>query len=252
MNMTSARCALLLAAVTPAAVTGASITGSATYRERITLPADAVFEATVEDTSRADAPAEVVGRVSFMPAGQVPIRFEIPYRESAIQPDHRYSVRARITEGGRLLYTSTQIHPVLTRGAGNRIDRMMLQRAADTAKRNRPLTNTYWKLTELRGAAAQASAKQREPHLILQHEGQRLAGSGGCNRLLGSYQIDGQKLAFGKVASTMMACHQGMEQEAAFVRALEETHSWRVEADRLELLDQSGTIIARFVAIDLK
>lgn len=33
-----------------------TITGTATYRERIALPANAVFEATLEDVSRADVP----------------------------------------------------------------------------------------------------------------------------------------------------------------------------------------------------
>ena len=45
--------------VTPPAVT---VTGTATYRERLALPPDAVFEATLEDVSR----AEVVKR-SFFP-----------------------------------------------------------------------------------------------------------------------------------------------------------------------------------------
>ncbi len=251
MRIASMGCVLLVA-VTSAAASAGSITGTATYRERVALPAGAVFEATVEDISRADALARVVGQVSFMPVGQVPIRFEIPYRHSEIQPQHRYAVRARITEGGRLLFTTTQIHPVLTLGAGNRVETMMLQRVSDTAKPDRPLTNTYWKLTELNGAATLVAPNQREPHMILQLEGHRLAGSGGCNRLLGSYQVDGSKLSFGKVASTRMACGEGMEQESAFVRALEQTRAWKVHADNLELLGESGTTIARFVAVDLK
>ena len=37
-----------------------TIEGTATYRERMALPKGAVFEATLEDVSRADAPAVVV------------------------------------------------------------------------------------------------------------------------------------------------------------------------------------------------
>jgi uncharacterized lipoprotein YbaY len=36
-----------------------SIQGTATYRERMALPPSAAFEATVEDVSRADAPADI-------------------------------------------------------------------------------------------------------------------------------------------------------------------------------------------------
>ena len=243
---------VLLAALISVTASAATITGSATYRERITLPPDAAFEATVEDISRADAPATVIGKVHFMPAGQVPIHFEIPYRESGVQPSHRYSVRARITAQGRLLYTTTHVHPVLTQGAGDTLDMLMLQRVSEKTKPDRALTNTYWKLTELRGVPVRTAAKQREPHLILQPEGQRLAGSGGCNRLMGSYRLDGQTLSFGKVASTMMACPDGMEQETAFFRSLEQVRSWTIQADNLELLEESGEPIARFVAVDLK
>jgi len=56
-----------------------TITGSATYRERIALPPGTVFEATLEDVSRADAPAEVVGRVRVEKPGQPPFRFSIAY-----------------------------------------------------------------------------------------------------------------------------------------------------------------------------
>lgn len=39
----------------------AQVKGTATYRERIGLTTDAVFEAMLEDVSKADAPAVVVG-----------------------------------------------------------------------------------------------------------------------------------------------------------------------------------------------
>jgi len=70
----------------------------------------------MEDVSRVDAPATVIGWISVMPAGQVPIKFEIPYLESRLQPPHRYNVRVRITQGSQLPWTSTQSYPVLTHG----------------------------------------------------------------------------------------------------------------------------------------
>lgn len=236
----------------PLIASAARITGAATYRERIALPPDAAFEAVVEDISLADAPAKVLGSVQFSPAGQVPIRFEIPYREADVQPSRRYGVRVRITEKGRLLYTSTQVHPVLTHGAGSTLDMVQLQRVQAPAKPDRTLRNTYWKLTELNGAAVKVLTKQREPHLILQTEGGRVAGSGGCNRIIGSYRLDGLTLTFGKVASTMMACPAGMDQERAFFQTLEQVRSWQVRSDSLDLIDEAGTTVARFVAVDLK
>jgi hypothetical protein len=51
--------ATIVFAVAPAF---AQVKGTASYRERIALPPDAVFEATLEDVSKADARAEVIGR----------------------------------------------------------------------------------------------------------------------------------------------------------------------------------------------
>jgi uncharacterized lipoprotein YbaY/uncharacterized lipoprotein NlpE involved in copper resistance len=102
-----------LAAVACAAATAGTITGSATYRERIALPPNAVFEAELQDVSRADAPAVVLGRARLDPAGLPPFRFEIPYDDAAIRPGARYAVRATIRVQGQLRMTTTRMHPVM-------------------------------------------------------------------------------------------------------------------------------------------
>jgi type III secretion system (T3SS) chaperone YscW len=62
------------------------VKGTATYRERMALPRDAVFEATLEDVSKAYAPAEVIGQSRVERPGNPPIRFEITYDPSAMWP----------------------------------------------------------------------------------------------------------------------------------------------------------------------
>jgi putative lipoprotein len=73
---------------------GQSIQGTATYRGRMALPAAAVFEALLEDVSRADAPAEIVARART--ASPAPISSTITYDPGKILPKHRYVVRARV------------------------------------------------------------------------------------------------------------------------------------------------------------
>ncbi|HEX6628635.1 MAG TPA: META domain-containing protein, partial [Gemmatimonadaceae bacterium] len=51
------------------------IRGTATYRERVALPRQAVFEATLEDVSRAGAASELIARVRNEQPGNVPIAF---------------------------------------------------------------------------------------------------------------------------------------------------------------------------------
>lgn len=92
------------------------ITGTATFRERMTLPPAAAFEATLEDVSRADAPAEIIARTRLTSPGNPPIKFEISYDRTRIQAKRRYNVRARITVGDQLLFTTDTAVPVLTNG----------------------------------------------------------------------------------------------------------------------------------------
>ncbi|MGB7563577.1 MAG: META domain-containing protein [Prochlorococcaceae cyanobacterium] len=90
-----------------------TISGTATFRERIALPPDAVFEVVIEDVGRADAPARAIGRQRITPAGQPPFRFLISFRESDLTPRGRYTVRATVRHQGRLLFSTDTITPVL-------------------------------------------------------------------------------------------------------------------------------------------
>lgn len=114
------------------------------------------------------------------------------------------------------------------------------------------LESTYWKLVRLRNAPVEVADRQREPHLILQPAQRRVVGSGGCNRMMGGYTVDGERLTFTHLAGTLMACPQGMAQERAFLDTLAAVKGWRVIGERLELLDAGGESLAAFDAVDLR
>jgi putative lipoprotein len=235
-----------------------TINGTATYRERMALPPDAVFEATLEDVSRADSTANVLGRARIESPGNPPFHFSINYDPGQIVTNHTYVVRARVTEGGKLLFTSDQRYQVLTLGHGSEIAMMMLRRvstppaAAPATGSDAPLRETYWKLVQLGEKPVTASDQQREANLIFHTDQNRVTGSGGCNRLTGSYTLEGHTLRFGGVASTRMACMQGMETETAFLAALQEVSTWRTTGQQLDLYDAGGKLLARFTAVALK
>jgi putative lipoprotein len=102
----------------------ASVAGTATYRERMALPPDAVFEATIEDISKPGAPAVILGRTEVT-SFQVPVSFTIPYDPAKLDPRARYSVRARILVEGRLWFTSDTVHPVLRYAGDTRVEIVM-------------------------------------------------------------------------------------------------------------------------------
>lgn len=101
----------------------AQVTGTVTYRERMALPPTAVVTVKLVDVSRADAPAMVIGEQVIPTEGrQVPFAFSIAYDPAQIQPRYTYAVQARIEDGGRLLFISDRVYPVLTRDAPNHVD----------------------------------------------------------------------------------------------------------------------------------
>ena len=114
------------------------------------------------------------------------------------------------------------------------------------------LEDNYWKLTRLGDQPVPAFDGQREPHLIFHSEEGRVSGTGGCNQLSGGYEIDGPSIAFGLMASTMMACPDGKDVDQALMAALEKARSFRKTAHHLELLDDEGTVIARFEAREMQ
>lgn len=65
----------------------------------------------------------------------------------------------------------------------------------------------------------------------------RVSGSAGCNQYSASYQQDQRSLQFGPAAASRRMCvGEGvMEQEQAFLRALESVHTMRIDGDRLEM-----------------
>ena len=72
----------------------------------------------MQDVSKADAPAEVISTQTIETQGaEVPIPYTLKYDPSQIVERNTYAVRATITEGGKLTWTSTKRYPVLTRGA---------------------------------------------------------------------------------------------------------------------------------------
>lgn len=101
----------------------AKVAGMVTHRQRIALPPAAIVEVTLQDVSRADAPAVVLGRQTIELEGrQVPVPFEISYDPAKIEVRSRYTVAARITVEGKLIFISDTIHPVITRGAARMVE----------------------------------------------------------------------------------------------------------------------------------
>ena len=108
--------------------------------------------------------------------------------------------------------------------------------------------HTGWRLVRLGDDAVPTGPSDPEPNLEFNSKEHRVGGSGGCNRLMGTYELEGQSLRFGKMASTMMMCVKAMDLESHFLQALEAVRSWRLECNHLDFLSDDGKLLARFQA----
>jgi heat shock protein HslJ len=114
---------------------------------------------------------------------------------------------------------------------------------------NPNLTNTYWKLTELRGQPVNSPEGAKPYFLKLDVAENRFSAWAGCNRLIGSFSNpDGFRVSFGKSASTMMACPD-MTIEKQLAEVLEMVDNYAISGNNLSLNRARMAPLARFVAI---
>jgi putative lipoprotein len=105
------------------------VEGSVTYRERILMPAGSILSVSVQDISRADAPAETIAGDTYTLDGSgPPYDYRLRVFNDRVNPNHTYAVRAEIRDpDGRLAFTTDTRHEVLTRGAPNQTDLVLVR-----------------------------------------------------------------------------------------------------------------------------
>jgi copper homeostasis protein (lipoprotein) len=109
---------------------------------------------------------------------------------------------------------------------------------------------TYWKLEEVGGEPAVLLPNQREAHFVLVPDEHRVRGSGGCNQFQGSYETEDNCLSFRQLVATRKTCPGIMEQERAFLQALESTTHYQIDGEKMDLFADEE-LVAKFAAIYL-
>lgn len=134
LRFTLALIALALLAAPAAYAQGqATVTGTVTYLERILLPPTAKVTVQLLDVSLADAAATTLAEQVIDTAGQgPPYAYSLSYDPAAIKDNLSYSVRATITDGEQLIFTSTTNIPVITRGNPTSDVEILVSRVGDS------------------------------------------------------------------------------------------------------------------------
>ena len=99
----------------------AEISGTAVFRERMAMPPGAVFEATLVDYSRMDAPATVLGQVRLTDPPAPPIAFRIRFDRGTYDARHQYFVRAKLLVDDRPRFVTDRDYRVLERGVDHSV-----------------------------------------------------------------------------------------------------------------------------------
>lgn len=92
-----------------------SVSGTITYRERVTLPANALVTVQIADVTQAGRPAQVIAEQRLSTNGaQIPFRFTIPYDPARIVATNTYILQGNITVNGQVRFSTSQPFRVIT------------------------------------------------------------------------------------------------------------------------------------------
>ncbi len=127
----------------------------------------------------------------------------------------------------------------------------VLLTACPAAARATGLEQTDWQLARYRAETGLTNLAQGGPRAMLRFEDGRVTGSAGCNRLMGSYTLDGDNLSIGpRLASTMMACPPLLlAQEQAVAKALTQVATYDLDDGALALQDAEGAPVLTFTEL---
>jgi len=222
-----------------------SLSITASYRERIALPPDAILEVELLDVSRADAPSVKIASQSY-PMDRVPFSVSLSYDDARIDSRMTYVVAARILSGERVLFRTTSAYPVITRGSPEHAD-LVLEQMSST--QSGPVSvpriaGVSWSVTEIAGRALVAD----DPPTIAFQEDGSFSLYGGCNRFHGKAEVSNGRIAFLQpIAGTRKACAANrMKLEQDIVQALEKTVAYQRVGTNLAFMNASGVVTARF------
>jgi heat shock protein HslJ len=113
------------------------------------------------------------------------------------------------------------------------------------------LTGTNWIATGINnGKGAVASVVLGTDVTAVFGTDGTLAGKAGCNDYSATYKVDGSKMTITQPVSTRMFCGgEGvMDQETAYLNALTNVATYKVDGDRLELRAADGALQAQYTS----
>jgi putative lipoprotein len=225
------------------------VEGTINTQNQAELPAGAIVNVQLQDTSRADAPAIVLGEQVIQNPESFPVSFEIEYDPAQIDERHVYSMRVRIEVEGKLIFINTTQHLVITRGFPTELEVIVDDVAAGSPPTSVGLEDTTWVLMSFGEPKFERSVLPNTEITAEFFSTERtVKGSAGCNSYFGSYEVEGTQLSIpGPIAATEMACMEPegiMDQEQEYLTIIENVETYEIEGTHLQI--NSGDKVLNF------
>jgi len=111
--------------------------------------------------------------------------------------------------------------------------------------------NDIWVLEMLGDIEIPASkGRNRTPQIEINLAENRFFGNDGCNNIMGGLKlVDAEKLEFGMIAGTKMAC-LNMQNSYKFTQALGKTRTYKIDGLKLYCFDSEGKELLQFKKVD--
>ena len=226
----------LLAAALPGLA--GELKGQAGLSQQFPLPTDAVLDVQLIELIGPEGSTLLRGRSRAPVSGRSPYAFTVPYVDGGIRPAGRYRLRASIHQADRLLFSTRTAVPVLQ---GNLATAPLVLEPVGDA----PLRGVEWLRAPAASVPVPPGAPRQEQQFRLDPLTRELSGSGDCNRFIGSFTLQQDRLRLEPAGGTMLDCEPEVKvDEARFLADLLKVRRWRLDGQgRLELLDQDGRVL---------
>jgi len=109
------------------------------------------------------------------------------------------------------------------------------------------LQNKTWILTHIGATEFKTDPTAHNvPSIQFDSATQRVSGADGCNRIMGGYSIEKDKLSLTQLAGTQMMCVNTMELAGKYNAALAKVAAYQVYGKTLRLLDEHGNPVLQY------
>jgi heat shock protein HslJ len=119
------------------------------------------------------------------------------------------------------------------------------------ASKGNTLDGTNWQMTSYQDANGNMVNILPGTVVTAQFQSTNVSGIAGCNNFNGTYELDGNNLTFGPLATTRKLCADPlgvMDQESAYLADLSQVQSYKKSNTKLEMQDNRGKTLLEFAS----